>query len=88
MAMSAAARSLTSVVRKIRCENRGFVGLGDFCFFDFAVEIFADGVERAVEIFLVDVAKDGFIAGLREDMRDAVAHSARAENGDGFDCVD
>src|SRR5579875_3124149 len=44
-------------------DNFGLVGFGDFRFFDFAVEIFADGVERAREIFLVYVAQHDFVAG-------------------------
>ena len=39
-------------------------------------------------IALFDVAEDDFVAGAGEDVGDAVAHGAGAEDGDGFDGVE
>ena len=61
---------------------------GEFAFFNFAIEIFGDGVEGAIEVALLDVAEEDFVAGAGEDVSDAVAHGAGAEDGDGFDGVE
>src|SRR6266851_4896040 len=50
----------------------------ELAFLDFAVEIFRDGVDGAVEKALLDIAQQDLVAGAREYMRDAVPHSARA----------
>ena len=39
-------------------EDAGLFGFGQLPFFDFAIEILADGVERAVQVALVHVAED------------------------------
>jgi hypothetical protein len=54
---------------------------------DFAIEILGDSVHSAIEVALLDVAQDHLVAGARENMRDAVAHGACAQHGDGFDVV-
>ena len=69
-------------------KDRGAVGFSDFALFDFAVEVFANRVEGAVEEALVNVPQDDREAGAGEDVGDAVAHGAGAEDGDGFDGFD
>src|SRR5579885_2607286 len=44
-------------------------------------------VVMAMDEALLDVAKDDFVAGARENMSDAVAHGAGAKHGDGFDGI-
>src|SRR4029077_13569787 len=45
---------------------------------DFAVEIFRNGIDGAVEEALLDVAQQDVIASAREDVCDAVAHGTGA----------
>ena len=68
-------------------ENGGAAGFRDFALLDFAVEIFADGFEGGIEKAPVNIAQNDVVAGAREDVGDAVAHSAGAEDGDGLDRV-
>src|SRR5579885_2246111 len=68
-------------------EDGGLIGFRKLAFFHFAVEIFGDGIESAVEEALLDVAKDNFVTGARENMSDAVAHGAGAKHGHGLDGI-
>jgi hypothetical protein len=69
-------------------ENCSLLCFREFTLLDFAVEIFADGIERAVEEALVNITQDDREAGAGEDVGDAVAHGAGSEDGNSFDRVD
>ena len=57
---------------------------GNFALGDLALQILADGFERAVEKALLHVAQQNLKAALSKDMGNAVAHRARAQHAYGF----
>src|SRR5487761_914037 len=76
MARSAEARAFASVVILMRAR------VADLS----ASVIFAFLTSRSR--FLIDVAQNNGIAGLRKDVRDAVAHRARAQHAYSLDCIE
>ena len=71
----------------MRARVSGLFRQGDFFFFHFAVEILGDGFKTAIEETLLDVTQNHAITRTCENVRDAVAHRARAEHCDRLDRV-
>ena len=66
-------------------QRGGFVGLGDFFFFDEAVEAGGDGGQAFVDGGLADVDHDDLNAAGGAGLGNAVAHGASANDADGGD---
>ena len=77
-----------SVAGWMRARTPRLFGFGDFALLHFAVEIFGDGFQAAVEEALFDVAQNHVVARARKNVGDAVAHGAGAEHGDCLDLVE
>ncbi len=74
--------------RKQPCQHSPLLRFRQLAFLDFAVEIFRDGIDGAVEKTLLDIAQQHLVARARKHVRNTVTHGARAEHGHGFDGID
>ena len=77
-----------SVTGTNAAQHRSLLRFRQLALLNFAIEILGYRVHAAVEVALLDIAQDHLVAGARENVRDAVAHGARAQHRDGFNMID